>query len=111
MSATMLRFYKGIADHTYPEEPGTPDYQWVLDRMEDEDHPRLGPPLPPSIFDKMLREVYAPHVAAHIANSNPIMRYIRAADDHDEHVRLHWSVRRTPDDYHEWDDGVKGGEG
>lgn len=54
----VFRFYKAVADNTYDDEHVDIDY--VLAQLEEEDHPHFGPPLPPSIMDRVLMDIYAP---------------------------------------------------
>jgi hypothetical protein len=62
----IARFYKGVADHG-GDPDGQLDYAWVLNRIEDDDHPRYGPPLPWSmrpVLDRILHDIYAPAIRA-----------------------------------------------
>lgn len=75
--ASLLRFYKAVADD-YDYNDGSPvNYDWLLYQLEEEEHPHYGPPIPPSVLDRALREEYAQGMRTALNAESPLLAILR----------------------------------
>lgn len=69
----LFRFYKAVADDHEERDGSYVNYDWLLRKLEEEDHPHYGPPLPPSVLDRVLREDYAPAMRAALHEGSALL--------------------------------------
>ena len=76
----MLNFWREIANEL-DDEGGAPDYEYIVRRLHelwlDETlGPIYGPPLPPTLMDKILKRYYLPGLRANIERSSKFHEWV-----------------------------------
>ena len=67
---SLLEFWHAIAN-----DPDA-DAVWIAEQLEEKAHPHYGPPVPPSILDRVLRESYGPGLRAQLERSSVFMKVL-----------------------------------
>ena len=80
MDALIYGFYNKVANEA--QYDGEVDYDYVVSQLHNDmlDRvfgPVLGPPLPLSMLDRMLRAIYAPTLRAQLESSAALMTFLK----------------------------------